>query len=232
MIKLIKSLFFKPKVFFTSDHHHGHMKILEYCNRPYSNINDMTESLIKQWNSQVKAQDKVYFLGDFSLNKKWSAEIVPKLNGYKVLMPGNHDACFKFPPKGNTFAEIEGANRRHIRACGEYLNHGWKEIHQTLEITLKNKQRVLLSHLPYVPKENEDLDKRYIGLRPEDNGLFLLCGHLHGKFKKNNNMIDIGIDAWNLKLVSEDDIIKLIKDKRSYIPSSLTEFYKTRKEYV
>ncbi len=56
------------------------------------------------------------------------------------------------------------------------------------------------------------------------------CGYEHGRFIKNGRVIDVGIDAHDLKLVSEDRIIEIINDPRDFIESSLTEFYKTRKD--
>ena len=226
MITMIKNLFkTKPTVYFTSDLHFGHRNVINYCNRPYKDIEEMHKGLITIWNNTVKQGDTVYVLGDFSLNPKWSGQMLPLLKGNKILIPGNHDACFNFPPKENTTHAIEGAKRRHDKMLERYIKDGWKSIHQTLTYTLKDGRTVLLSHLPYNTEEGREYDQRYLDLRPKDEGMFLLCGHLHGKFIKNINMIDVGIDAHDLQLVSEDDIIRLINDDREYIPSSLTEWY-------
>lgn len=229
MIQTIKNIFFKRKIWFTSDLHFGHRNVIQYCNRPFIDIQTMTEGLIKIWNDTVNKGDLVYVLGDFSLNPKWSKEILPRLNGDKILIPGNHDACFKLPSKEDNPSAIKGRNEKYKRMCDKYLKDGWKEIHQSLTIQLKNGRSVLLSHLPYSPKEGEDFDKRYITLRPKDEGLFLLHGHLHCKYRKYNNMIDVGIDG-DLKLWSEDEIISLINDERNFIPSPITEYYKNRKD--
>lgn len=230
MIAKIKNLFkSKPTTWFTSDLHFGHRNVINYCNRPYKDIEEMHKGLIAIWNNTVKNGDTVYVLGDFSLNPKWSGQILPLLKGNKILIPGNHDACFRFPPKADTPHAIEGSKRRHLKMLDRYLNDGWKSIHQTLVVTLKNGRNVLLSHLPYAPKEKETFDRRYLTMRPEDKGMFLLHGHLHCKYRKYINHIDVGIDG-DLKLWSEDEIIKLIDDKRDIIDSPITEYYKTRED--
>ena len=212
---------------FTSDLHFGHRNVIPYCNRPYKDVDEMHKGLIKIWNDTVQEGDLVYVLGDFSLNKKYSKEILPLLKGDKILIPGNHDACFKFNPKENTKEAIEGAQRRYDKACQQYLQDGWQSIHQTLQVTLRSGIDVLLSHLPYAPKEGQAFDRRYLDLRPKDEGLFLLHGHLHGKYKKYINMIDVGIDAHG-HLLSEDEVIALIESPYKFIDSPITEYYKNR----
>lgn len=50
----------------------------------------MNEALVENWNSVVKQGDKVYHLGDVTMNSK-SLDILSRLNGRKVLIKGNHD---------------------------------------------------------------------------------------------------------------------------------------------
>ena len=204
---------------FSSDFHFGHRNVIAYCNRPFASVEEMNEALVRIWNEQVKPDDEIYLVGDFSLNPKWSKEIVPKLNGNKYLIHGNHDATF--PHKHN---------RKQIKMVQRYLEDGWKGVHDSLNLTLSNGTNVLLSHLPYAPRPSGDLlnyDVRYLQHRPEDRGMILLHGHLHKHYLKNGRMIDVGIDG-GMKIYSEDDIIKIIDDPRDFIPSELTEWYKTR----
>lgn len=51
----------------------------------------MHEVIIERWNSRVKDGDRVYHLGDVCMNLKWAQQIMPKLNGTKRLIVGNHD---------------------------------------------------------------------------------------------------------------------------------------------
>lgn len=84
-------------VFFTSDQHFRHNNVIEFCKRPFGSIEDMTESLIENWNDRVTKSDLVYCLGDFALTwKKKDCQpeidrLLARLNGNKQLIVGNHD---------------------------------------------------------------------------------------------------------------------------------------------
>jgi calcineurin-like phosphoesterase family protein len=62
--------------------------------RKFDTIAEHDEALIEAWNDSVSAKDTVYHLGDFGF---WKSEvedlqrIFKKLNGTKILIPGNHD---------------------------------------------------------------------------------------------------------------------------------------------
>lgn len=203
---------------FTSDFHFGHRNVIQYCNRPFASVEEMNEKLVQIWNAQVAPTDTVYFLGDFSLNPRYSKEFTNRLNGTKILIHGNHDATF--PHK---------YNRKQVKMLQRYIEDGWTSIHDRLVLLLTNGRNVLLSHMPYTPAEGDKLnyDVRYLDYRPKDEGMFLLHGHLHKRYLKYGRMIDVGIDG-SFKLLSEDDITALMRSKEDFIPSEITEFYKTR----
>lgn len=77
-------------IWFTSDTHFYHQGIINFCNRPFSTVEEMNETIIKNWNSVVGINDTIYHLGDFSWSKDWS-EIIYQLNGNITLIKGNHD---------------------------------------------------------------------------------------------------------------------------------------------
>lgn len=84
----------EPKIFLIGDTHFMHKNIIKYCNRPFKDIEEMTESLIKNWNSVVDNNDIVYVVGDFALcGKQKIIEIGNRLNGHKRLILGNHDGA-------------------------------------------------------------------------------------------------------------------------------------------
>ena len=84
----------EPKIFLIGDCHFGHRNIIKYCNRPFANVEEMTEGLIKNWNSVVGKNDIVYVVGDFALcGKQKIIEIGNRLNGRKRLILGNHDGA-------------------------------------------------------------------------------------------------------------------------------------------
>lgn len=80
------------KTFIIADTHFGHSNIIKYCNRPFTNVEDMDNQLIKNWNNAVSKNDAVYHLGDFALgNIEKITEYRSKLNGKIFLIMGNHD---------------------------------------------------------------------------------------------------------------------------------------------
>lgn len=76
--------------FAIGDLHLGHQNIIEYCDRPFTDFQDMNEKLIENWNKVVTPFDKVYVMGDVCINKKF-LPLLNEMNGKKVLIPGNHD---------------------------------------------------------------------------------------------------------------------------------------------
>ena len=80
------------KNFYISDLHFGHANVIRFDNRPFANLEEMHEVLIKNWNDKVSNEDTVYILGDFcwQTENEWIG-ILKQLNGKKVLILGNHD---------------------------------------------------------------------------------------------------------------------------------------------
>ena len=81
--------------FYSSDTHFFHKNILRLSNRPFKNIREMANRIIKNWNNIVTSKDTVYILGDVAMISKSQGDklesIINKLNGKKILIMGNHD---------------------------------------------------------------------------------------------------------------------------------------------
>jgi calcineurin-like phosphoesterase family protein len=79
---------------FISDEHYGHEKIIKYCNRPFSSIEEMDETLISNHNSVVKEKDITIHAGDFTLWKNVEGiykKYINRLNGTHIFLKGSHD---------------------------------------------------------------------------------------------------------------------------------------------
>jgi len=76
-------------VWFTSDHHFGHKRIIELAKRPFASVEEMDEHMIECWNDVVKPGDLVYHLGDFAFADH--TPYLKRLRGQKRLILGNHD---------------------------------------------------------------------------------------------------------------------------------------------
>lgn len=94
-------------ILFIADTHFYHNNILKYENRPFSSIEEMNERLIDNWNSRVKTNDKIFMLGDFMFaHKNKLPELVSRLNGYKILVMGNHDQLSPLTYINAGFSEV------------------------------------------------------------------------------------------------------------------------------
>jgi calcineurin-like phosphoesterase family protein len=80
------------RIFFTSDTHWFHANIIGFSNRPFYDLSNMHEDMVKWWNQKVGPQDEVFHLGDVSFgNAEATKAIMDRLNGRLRLVPGNHD---------------------------------------------------------------------------------------------------------------------------------------------
>lgn len=79
-----------------SDTHFGHLGVTKFLNddgsklRPWDNIEDMDEHMVKVWNGTVSPTDRVYHLGDVAINRRHLITL-SRLNGRLRLIKGNHD---------------------------------------------------------------------------------------------------------------------------------------------
>jgi len=75
-----------------SDQHFGHNNIINYCNRPFPDTRLMTECMIGNYQKLVKPNDICIWVGDVGfMNDLEINNILSQLNGYKILVIGNHD---------------------------------------------------------------------------------------------------------------------------------------------
>lgn len=159
-------------IHFTSDTHFWHARICELSKRPFSSVEEMNEELIKRWNERVRPEDSIYHLGDFQMGQNFKTNLpglVPRLNGIKHLVRGNHDRQPEF-----------------------YLDAGFTSVQDKLELTLwandppplrsRSAYKVLLQHKPLIYMEEVPYD-------------FVLHGHLHGIYRSRSIQIDVGVDV-------------------------------------
>lgn len=100
-LKLLKS---SNMDYFISDTHFGHKNLCEKYRG--LTVEESDELLIKNWNNRVRKEDKVYYLGDFSMDAPNLLEkYLSRLNGQIYVIGGNHDTrrvCEKFRELGVT----------------------------------------------------------------------------------------------------------------------------------
>ena len=174
-------------LFFTSDHHFGHENILKFCNRPFSDIEEMNKVLINRWNEKIKPEDEVYHLGDFALmkDKEKLTEIIDKLNGTIFLIKGNHEGSALTVSK--KFKWIKDYHELKVK-----------------DPECKNGvQRIILFH--YAMRV----------WRGDYRGTWQLYGHSHGNLPDKEDLLafDIGVDCHNFSPLSYNEVKAIMKKK-------------------
>lgn len=190
--------------FWTSDWHFNHANIIEYTGRPFwkddvPDTDTMNKTLIDNTNDMVGVDDEIWFIGDVAMgSRKVSLPLFKQLKCRNLfLVPGNHDNChpmFKPWRKAEPMYEDAGFT---IMNPQEYVNIDGTE--------------VLVCHFPYTgDSQGED---RYSGLRPADEGLWLIHGHTHSPdilSEEHPRQLHVGVDAWDLRPVPETAIAEII----------------------
>ena len=194
---------------FTSDTHFGHKNIIEYCGRPFSSVDEMNDALVDRINALIPEGDELWILGDIALGSlSESLPVLQSINARIVLVGGNHDRFHPFSKKNGPWVE------RYLALTGA------AELRVTNARIAVGDHDVQLSHFPYQwdthdlvtgrgADASEDLFGRW---RPVDDGGWLLNGHVHEKWRQRGRQINVGIDAWGGRPVSEHTVAELIAE--------------------
>ena len=192
MLNWIKKLFIRPRIWVISDTHFFHRNIIKYDELPFRDENEMTTRLIELWNKCVKPKDIIIHLGDFGFgNKEKLRDIAGRLNGYKILILGNHDRHSKsffrsiFNEVYNGYYQLKYQNRtiyflhnpNKITQCGlskekDYIVYGHIHKNYLTDWPLENTFCACISHIGFAPVR---LDK-IIGVWDEKEKAKKSCG--------------------------------------------------------
>lgn len=97
------------RIFFTADTHFGHQRVLEMSRRPFKSVEEMSWTMVKNWNSVIGDNDIVFHLGDFG-----DPAFIRHLGGKEIrLLPGNYDT-------GEVLGELETDKRVNIISQGSH----------------------------------------------------------------------------------------------------------------
>src|ERR1700690_1001792 len=173
-------------IWFCSDLHFFHKNIILYSNRPYSSVEEMNESLIKNWNAMVKPEDSVWHLGDFAFCKYPELKnILRRLNGNKNFIMGNHDKVIE-----ENWDDL--LNSKLLNSIQYY-----KELKY-------EGQMFVLFHYPIA-----SWNKKH-------HGAIHLHGHCHASFVAPGKIVDVGVDDKRItseyRPISIVEIIKYMKN--------------------
>lgn len=177
--------------FFWSDPHFWHRKVIASCNRPYASIEEMNEQFIINYNSVVGPKDLCYWTGDmFFCGKTLMKEILVRLNGERIWYLGNHD-----------WKNIK------IHRAAEF---GCREIIKGFGQLDIAGRKVNIGHFPYRGGGDKTFEERYTTERIENDGNWLIHGHVHCAWKVREKMINVGVDVWDYKPAPLDEIVKIM----------------------
>ena len=179
------------KIYFTSDHHFGHKNIIRFSERPFSDVDEMNEELIKRWNEKIKPEDEVYHLGDVGLMSQGKLrEILDRLNGKIYLINGNHE---------------NAAQACHTRF--EWIKDYYELVIKDDEFP-RGEQLIVLSH--YAMRV----------WNASHWGSYQLYGHSHGTLPDDPNLLsfDVGVDCHDFYPLSYEEVKAIMKTK-TWTPS-------------
>lgn len=195
-------------IWFTADLHLGHERIIELCDRPFPNVEAMNTAIVDRWNETVAPGDTVWVLGDVCMGRiADTLPLVGELNGYKILIPGNHDRVWP------TYWPERQRDRKLPEWTARYL-----EVFQEVERTIPTYARlrakdyslwiVKLAHLPRTLEDKDhDREAHLAAYRPTDGRLPLLHGHVHNAWKVNGNQVNVGVDVNDFRPVPEHEVM-------------------------
>lgn len=168
-------------IWFTSDQHFYHKNIIKICRNRFDTIEDMHKEIIYKFNSKVKKDDIVYFLGDFSFGSvAKTKEILEQLNGRKNLILGNHDS-----KKMYKNAEIKS----YFELITDYYE---------LKI---NGQMYILCHYPFESWRNKSYGAIHLYGHVHDNDKLL--NSINGRYH-------VGVDTNNFYPISIEEVNELV----------------------
>lgn len=190
-------------IYFTSDHHFYHTRVIEYCNRPFETVEAMNEFMVAKWNETVSPEDTVYYMGDFSMAFRSVELFTKRLNGKKILYAGNHD----FVSPAHKKSRNPENQQKWIQS---YIDNGWAEVHITGTLDIPGVGTVNLNHLPYIEPGDSGQDIRHAKHRTINDGRWLICGHVHQYWAQRYKMINVGVDVRDFKPISIEEIADII----------------------
>lgn len=166
-------------VWFTADLHLGHAAVIKYAKRPFEHVQDMDRALVGNWNEAVEPGDLVYVVGDFSfMPPARTVEVLRNLKGQKYLVRGNHDRIT--PDIEKSFV--------------------WVRDLETIKVSD-----------PEAPDGRQSIVLCHYAMRVWNKshyGAWQLYGHSHGSLPDDPNAraIDVGVDCWDYRPVSYEQV--------------------------
>jgi calcineurin-like phosphoesterase family protein len=201
------------KVFYISDTHFNHERVLRLSNRPFNSVKDHDEEIIKNWNNLVSEEDYVVFAGDFCMVSPGESKTphiraltalsyLQRLQGRIFWTLGNHDKI------DVPYLTKKLGNQVKIMGCPIMVSNQKEHYPDTF-----------IAHYPY---------ESWVGSCGE---VVHLHGHVHGALDAVNRRrytindqgvtnpfyrYDVGVDSNNFTPVTIDQIYGDITNRCSF----------------
>ena len=182
------------KIYFTSDNHFGHERVIRFDRRPFATVEEMDAEMIRRWNAKVGKGDLVYVLGDmiWKTRNDDAPSLIKSLNGQIILIKGNHDRFLHNSKAKSALAGIKD----------------YEDICVTLEDG--TKKRCILSHY-FIPLYN---GHRYQAIHLHGHSHFTDEADVEIDFADKlsergirTEIYNVGCMYWNYEPVTLDEII-------------------------
>lgn len=191
-------------LFFTSDLHFHHRRVISFCERPFDDEKIMNAALINNWNSVCNPESTVFVLGDmfwFDSSREVKKIMKQLIFGKLYYIPGNH--------------------------CSDHLLEQLKEwpnievMDSVVHLYLQNTSySFVLTHYPLLtwpgrPQFKEA--KRF--------SMYNLFGHVHTNPNLPNSdsnqpyafdQMDIGCDSHNYYPYSYEQVVAQLEEQTKY----------------
>jgi len=172
------------KIFVTSNQQFGRQGAVKAYKRPFNDVEEMNQYLIKQWNSVVGNDDMVFVAGNFMWDPETADIITKQLNGKIYVIPGEWDRAIA------DVTESQG-NGSGLKAT--YIAIGIKEV---------KALKAVITYWPMIewPKKKK--------------GWISFIGYPGNKYKSDHSkrIVNVSCDNWDFKPVDIEMVNQLYND--------------------
>lgn len=183
-------------VFFTSDEHYFHPNIIAYCRRPWGNFDrfnginreDMDEDMLRDYKNELRSAALEMNEGMIENHNS----VVKQ--GDRVYHCGDF-AISSFKDMESVFKRLNG---QHFLIKGNHDSKdtyklGWQAVYDCKGIRIDG-QYISMYHFP-----QRSWNHSY-------HGAWHVFGHVHGRCMPWGKSCDVGVDAWDYKPVSFEEL--------------------------
>ena len=157
-------------IFFTSDTHFHHTNVIKYCTRPFTTRKG--DEIIPDVNWMNR-----------EMTRRWNEAVSPLDTVYHLGDFAMGSSSLLAPTRRKLNGKIILIKGNHDRSVQALLNAGFDQVYNQLNMELDGV-KLYLHHQP-------EVKERW------NQATIHLCGHVHEKWRRKGNMINVGVDQWD-----------------------------------